>query len=525
MRRKRRLSEGGAMYDEAQAFTVMLAKGLKRLFGTLLLAAMSMFSMAAESTPPGALVITQSPWQQRHTEFLAKPASLMKLVTATAAWETLGPDFRFATQLRYQRIDEHQGRVQLSFSGDPTLRIDDLLALFHQLKARGVSQITALTIDDSLYAGHPWGTGQVWNDHGICFAAPTTAIIVNHNCIRGNLKPTQVGQPARLYMADYAGVAFTNHVITQAPGEPSCEALHQVTSDNHFTLSGCIDRQRHVLPLAFSVVNVRAYLTAIIQRMTASQGIEWTGQPTFAAIDQVLYPQALTHQSAPLTTLLHRMLKRSDNLIADSLFKQLGAQHYGTGTYHNSAEVVWQVLADHQIARRNQVIQDGSGLSRENLLYASTLYQVLTLWRDDPAFSPLIDFLPVAGRDGTLKYRRSVLAPTLKGHIQAKTGSMAGVSNLAGYVRTSHGLSPFVLIANQVSADDDAESAIKRMTDYETAWLLKGYDHVSAIEPPGLTESPGEAENAGMVEDKGVVEKQKPRQGDHTAEVTATSQP
>lgn len=458
-----------------QLFSTMFArwKPTSRRLCLFVLMGVSVSSLA-DQPPPGALVITQAPWQQRHTEFLAKPASLMKLVTATAAWQTLGPDFRFATQLRYQRIDEQRGRVQLSFSGDPTLRIDDLIALFHQLKAAGVTHITELTIDDALYAGHPWGNGQVWNDHGICFAAPTTAIIISHNCIRGNLKPTQIGQPARLYMADYAGVEFTNHVVTEAAGEKPCEALHQVTSDNHFTLTGCIDRQRRVLPLAFSVVNVRAYLIAILERITDNQGIKWSGQPNFAAIDQALYPQALTHQSAPLTTLLRRMLKRSDNLIADSLFKQLGAQQYGIGTYQNSAEVVWQVLAAHQILRRNQVIQDGSGLSRENLLYAATLYDVLTLWRDEPTFSPLIDLLPIAGRDGTLKYRRSVLVPALKGHIQAKTGSMAGVSNLAGYVKSSQGLIPFVLMANQVSADDEAESAIKRMAHYERTWLLKG---------------------------------------------------
>lgn len=501
---------------------MILAKRLNRLLthcqracgllSALLFTCVSMSSLAAEP-PPGALVITQASWQQRHTEFLAKPASLMKLVTATAAWQTLGPDFRFATQLRYQRIDPQTGRVQLSFSGDPTLRIDDLISLFHQLKSAGVTHITELTIDDSLYAGHPWGTGQVWNDHGICFAAPTTAIIVSHNCIRGNLKPTQVGQPARLYMADYAGVAFTNHVITQAPGEPPCEALHQVTSDNHFTLSGCIDRRRRVLPLAFSVVNVRAYLTAIIQRMTENQGIEWSGQPTFAAIDQALYPQAFTHQSASLTKLIHRMLKRSDNLIADSLFKQLGAQRYGTGTYQNSAEVVWQILAEHQIARRNQVIQDGSGLSRENLLYASTLYQILTLWRDNPTFSPLIDALPIAGRDGTLKYRRSVQSPVLKGHIQAKTGSMAGVSNLAGYVITSQGLSPFVLIANQVSADDEAQSAIKRMTDYETDWLLQSIANAN------------ERASAHAVETERTVKAERTVEAEPATDMTATSKP
>ncbi|MFM2484074.1 D-alanyl-D-alanine carboxypeptidase/D-alanyl-D-alanine endopeptidase [Celerinatantimonas yamalensis] len=420
--------------------------------------------------------MTRSDWSSHNDQYLAKPASLMKLLTATAAWEKLGPKFQFVTSLHYKKEGTHQAAVQLIFNGDPTLTITDLAQLVHHLKQAGINQIIRFDVDDSHYSGHQWGLGQVWNDHGICFAAPVTAIILDHNCVRGNLRPTQMGQPARLFVSDYAGVSFTNQVITR-PSSSTCEPLHEVTSNNHFTLSGCISAEKTELPLAFSVVNVHAYLRAILQKMTQLEGVQWDGELHFMSVTSP-YTKYVAHVSKPLADLLHHMLKVSDNVIADSLFKQLAWQSdKGVGTYREGAKVVWQVLAIHHIAKRNQVMMDGSGLSREDLIYPETFYKVLQLWLHDPKFHSLIDDLPISGVDGTLRYRHSVLTAQLKGEIHAKTGSMDGVSNLAGYIYRRGKLIPFVLMSNQVADSDESMSAIDRMKDYEQSWLLAGLKH------------------------------------------------
>ncbi|CAG9001319.1 MAG: D-alanyl-D-alanine carboxypeptidase DacB [Candidatus Celerinatantimonas neptuna] len=434
-------------------------------------------SYAAVSVPPGALVITQSSWQHQNLNFLAKPASLMKLITTTVAWQKLGPEFRFKTVVHYQRQARYRGRIQMIFNGDPSLTIDDLIGLFHQIKQLGIREITKLDVDDSHYSGHQWGNGQTWNDHGICFAAPVTAIIIGHNCLRGNLTPTYVGQPTRLYVDNFAGIHFTNHVITGRASNLECEPLHSVTTNNHFVLNGCLPSDKKILPLAFSVINVRDYLNNILQQIFKRQHIKWNGKIHFQKIVSP-YPAFVVHRSAPLKHLLHHMLKDSDNVYADSLFKQLAYRFGdGKGNYQNGAKVVWDVLASHHIAKRNQVMMDGSGLSRENLIYAGTIYQIIQLWLHNKKFAPLIQDLPIAGQDGTLKYRHSVLIPSLIGKVHAKTGSMQGVSNLAGYINVNGHLKPFVLMTNQVANDDPKQDAIDTMEQFERAWLLKGANH------------------------------------------------
>lgn len=444
---------------------------------SLLLLVFSCFSYSA-SRPSGSIIFSESAWQTHNANVLAAPASLMKLLTATAAWDVLGPDYYFTTSIDYQQLANHRGNIQLNFRGDPSLSIKDLKNLIHALKREGIHSLHSVVVNDQRYQGHPWGIGQVWNDHGICFAAPVGSIILSRNCLQGNLKPTQIGKLAHLYIANYAGVAFKNEVVTRSD-DTSCEPLHQVTTDNQFTLTGCINRHARTLPLAFSVVNTRAYLKMVLTKLFKEQNIRWNGQLSYATHSkQISNSHRIEHHSVTVDKLIHRMLKKSDNVIADSLIKQIAWYRFKRpGSYKRGAKVVWAVLNKYGIKQRNQVIRDGSGLSRENLIYPHTFYQVLKLWLTHPKFKPLINDLPIAGVDGTLRYRRSMRNNILSRHVIAKTGSMDGVSNLAGYLRKGHKLYPFVLIGNHISADDPQQSSSKSMADYEKNWLINGMKH------------------------------------------------
>lgn len=431
----------------------------------------------ASILPSGAFVITQAAWQTHNSQYLTKPASLMKLLTATAAWDQLGPSFEFHTILNVRKVAPHEADVLLTFQGDPTLQLDDLLALLSHLKAAGIRKISHFSIDDSAYSGHPWGVGQVWNDHGICFAAPTSAIIVNQNCVLGNLKATTPGQKAKLHLNRYAGFEVDNEVVTQDLPKDQCEPLLTARSDNHYLLSGCLSTQQKYLPMAFSVIDEHRYIQAILTRALKDLGVDWSKQLDYhAKWDHV--DQQWVHSSKPLKVLLKKMLKHSDNVIADSLFKRLGA-HYSqhSGSFTSGEKGLWQSLEKLGITKQNQVVRDGSGLSRENLLYAATLYNVLLLWRDNPKFRPLIDDLPISGIDGTLKYRRSLFHKPFYRHVLAKTGSMSGVANLAGYIKVKGKLKPFVLMANQLASLDESQSSTKALGSYEQQFLLKGFNN------------------------------------------------
>jgi D-alanyl-D-alanine carboxypeptidase/D-alanyl-D-alanine-endopeptidase (penicillin-binding protein 4) len=162
-----------------------------------------------------------------------------------------------------------------------------------------------------------------------------------------------------------------------------------------------------------------------------------------------------SHSSAPLPELLETMLLKSDNLIADSLFKQLGKSYFKTqGSFTNGAAAMQRILTNLGIDLSNANIVDGSGLSRYNLLNAKQLAAVLALIHQDSRFSPLITSLPQAGISGTLRYRMGYNKPPLKQQIFAKTGSMQGVSNLAGFIRLpQHNDTLFVILENGMSPE------------------------------------------------------------------------
>jgi len=137
--------------------------------------------------------------------------------------------------------------------------------------------------------------------------------------------------------------------------------------------------------------------------------------------------------------LVKTMLKKSDNLIADSLFKTLGAIYYKqTGTWENSSKAMQQILANKtNIDFSKALIYDGAGLSRYTLVSPQQFSLLLSAAYHDPVLADIfIAALPIAGIDGTLKYRMGK-GSTL-GNIHAKTGSLANTSALSGYLQTSH---------------------------------------------------------------------------------------
>lgn len=113
--------------------------------------------------------------QQADTLFI--PASTQKVLTAVTALATLGPDFRYVTELWSDapiRQGHIAGSVYLRFSGDPTLTQDDLKALFAHLQKQGITSIEGhlyLIGDKQEQLQAP---GWVWDDLGICFAAPVS---------------------------------------------------------------------------------------------------------------------------------------------------------------------------------------------------------------------------------------------------------------------------------------------------------------------------------------------------------------
>jgi D-alanyl-D-alanine carboxypeptidase/D-alanyl-D-alanine-endopeptidase (penicillin-binding protein 4) len=169
------------------------------------------------------------------------------------------------------------------------------------------------------------------------------------------------------------------------------------------------------------------------------------------------------------------MLKYSDDVYANAIFKTIGKEEDSEGSYTGGAEAVHQVLADHfGTLFRHTELKDGSGLSTENQISPEQLVELYHEMYYDPNLrAAFIHSLAISGQSGTLVYRMT--DPLLRGHVYAKTGTFehdqGGVSNLAGYILIP-GYEPvaFAIMvnnANNISQAQGFQDAIVRLVAKE----------------------------------------------------------
>ena len=140
----------------------------------------------------------------------------------------------------------------------------------------------------------------------------------------------------------------------------------------------------------------------------------------------------------PIGDVMERMLKESDNLYSESMFYQLAASTGGTATARQGRTIINRLIDRLGLKPSRYYIADGSGLSLYN--YVSPELEVAFLrhaYRSDCVLTMLMKHLPVAGEDGTLDKR--MRRGRARGNVHAKTGTVTGVSSLAGYCTSANG--------------------------------------------------------------------------------------
>lgn len=407
------------------------------------------------------------------------PASNMKILTMAAAAERLGWDFTFETRLTTSAPIEEEvlrGDLVVIGSGDPTInsRGGTQTPVFEQwagaLVDAGIRRIDGRIVgDDNFFDDEVLGAGWAWDYLAAGYAAPVGALEYNEDVIELVFRAgADVGQPVSIDMSPpESGLTLLNHVATVAkdgetsvvlrrlPGQAVLEARGTVAAGTaEFTRTASVDN-----PTGFFVRALRATLIAkgIEVRGEAVDIDETTGetpQPADIAQQRVL----AAYRSAPLSEIGTQMMKTSQNLYAETLFRTLGARG-GSGTSAGGRKAVEDVLTSWGIAPDSYVMADGSGLSRYNYVTAETLVAILRrMWQDPRHASVFEATLPVAGRDGTLSGRMK--GTRAEGNVRAKTGSIANARALSGYLRTLGGeLVVFSIIANHFNAPPETIDA------------------------------------------------------------------
>ena len=155
----------------------------------------------------------------------------------------------------------------------------------------------------------------------------------------------------------------------------------------------------------------------------------------------------------------------SDNLLAERIARLASVAAGNTLDDAGVAITFETMLNSMGISTSNLIVKDASGLSKENRVTAKQISQLLMVIYHDPQFAPLINGLPVGGVSGTLENRFIETAPSAVGLVRAKTGTLDGTTNLAGYVDSGNHEYIFVIIADRHSKSYSVTKRVRATVD------------------------------------------------------------
>lgn len=399
----------------------------------------------------------------RNADRLLLPASTQKILTSVAALSVFGPSHRFETEIAAKEPPNRFGAVgdlYVRGGGDPAMTSEQWWRLAADLRAEGLRRVRgALVVDDSLFDGVRWHPS--WLPvTARAYYAPVGALSANYGDFRVVVRP---GRKAGLSASVWVDppVSFFHLVGRVSTGPAGSEPKVQVdrTGANGretVHVSGSVPAGGEPVEVWRSVAEPALYAAAVLRMQLRANGISVVGGVRRGPTPQ---DPGYRHvfEGFPLTRITSLFLKNSNNFMAEVLVKAMGAHAAGpgvAGTWQNGIPALRSALGALDIPLAGARLVDGSGLSREDRVSARILVAALRRADLDFALAPEFEAaLPIAGEDGTLHERVLDAAALLR----AKTGSLDGVTALAGFAHPPQGHDRiFAILVNRPKQGDQA---------------------------------------------------------------------
>ena len=421
--------------------------------------------------PAGRLVF------ERNGDRLFVPASNVKIIVSAVATALLPPSWRFRTSayasgaIRDGTLD---GDLVLYGRGDPSLsdrfyptRLTAFEDMADSIRAHGVTRITGDIVGDASFFDsltiHP-----SWESYDLSwwYAAPVSALAFNDNSVDFRIAPTMPGLPASIsFEPDLGLVQFTNRTRTVPVDSPRTIDFHRLPGSNIVWADGDVPADARAWTENVSVQDGAIYAATAFRQALQERGITVGGRvrvtydPAATASARLADPVA-EHISPPLPQLVEPILKISHNWYAEMLLKALAREETGTGSWDSGIAVERRFLRDSlRVDTTSFSLADGSGLSHWNLVTPRAFVQILRGMRNHPSGTAFRQALPVSGGEGTLRFRSR--GNGLYGRVRAKTGSIANVNTLSGYLESPSGPWTFSIQINNHTADN--REALRRI--------------------------------------------------------------
>ncbi len=379
-------------------------------------------------------------------------ASVMKLATTFAALELLGPAYTWATPIFIDgtiREGVLYGNVYIQGQGDPKLVLERLWLLLRRLQGTGITSIRGdIVLDRSAFDVPESDPGAFDGEPLRPYNASPDALLLNYKSVVMTFTPAPGGNVANVqYDPPLAGVQTQDTVVLsttacndyRATLKPDFSDPLRIRFTGSYPLS-CGERVWPVAyadPLNFSLRAVQGLWNSVGGKLSGS--VRFGNVPARLASEKPLFEV----RSSPLAEIIRDINKYSNNVMAQQLFLTLGRDGNGSAGNFPASRFVMQRWWQERITQDEPLnVDNGSGLSRTERISAQALGRLLQSAYRSPLMPELISSLPISGIDGTMKRSKS----NSQGSAHLKTGSINGVTAIAGFVHATSG-KHYVLVA------------------------------------------------------------------------------
>ena len=464
------------------------------------------FAVKIVSLDSGAVIFEQ------HANKFVRPASNMKIYTVATAFDKLTPDYRFITSVYAKEKPNDDGKIKGDLivygRGDPSIAarfnngdyfkgINDLA---DRIVAAGVKRIKGdLVGDESHFDGDSFGSGWTWQDLQWSYGAPVSALTVNDNAIDLTVRPGQTaGAPVVVTTGPPAAAFMTilNRATTTARGTRSDLRIHRGLGANTLEISGTVATGDDGFTGGVAIPDPALAFVAMLRDALIKRGVKIDGRlrtnkepiggnvfnrpgEVFSKFEPL---EIASLQSPPFGVIAAHTMKPRQNLYTEIILRTLGKMRKSAPPSDETRRasqtdedaglaVVRDFLKQAGVSESQLYLDDGSGLSRSDMITADATVQLLTFMTKHRYFAQFTDSFPVAGVDGTLRNR--MRGTPAERNVRAKTGTLSSVASLGGYVTTAAG--ERLVFSMMLNNYPDA-SALRRDSIDAIAVLLASFD-------------------------------------------------
>ncbi len=370
------------------------------------------------------------------------PASNAKLFSTATALSIMGLNYEFETQLltndRNLADNVINGNIYIKGFGNSLFTDKDLDDFVDQLKKLNITQITGDVIgDDSIWDKDYFRESWIEGESANVSVSAVSALVFNRNILTINISgAAKVKNKAIVNLGDDNNYIKVINSCTTVKRKGSPKAVLNFR-DNKIILevSGSIKRNSHT-SINVRISNPPLYIASVFYSRLLKAGISVKGIPKEGITE--VNSSIITKATTPILDIVNLVNKRSDNFLAECLFKSIGA--YKTlkqGNAFYSTQAINQFIQEQDIYSEDVEIVDGSGISRSNNVTVKTMAQLLyNIFKNKQIFSAFKNSLAISGIEGTLRRR---MKNGFEGKFYGKTGTLRGVSSLSGYYEPEEG--------------------------------------------------------------------------------------